>query len=274
MSENPRSVIRESSFPNVERVIFNIVTNNKGTFFSGSPYEFDYQVQRVYLTNIIRELNNGLLDIPYDLYHAYVQEVRLSNRNVRNFTLDFIRIENDIVPLGTHVRTISNSYRVYRLNGREDGVASQLPLPEYILNGLPECVLLTRVLSEDEALKFARGANDLGSSHPIFWQGAVHTAIHNFTNEFEDSDCYKKAVKFKLMKSQIADSISKGHTGFGTCGFVFKNRDQTSPFPFEVEAVFTKDAITLLLDGYRQWVTEDGQSYINNPFYHSPQNKV
>jgi hypothetical protein len=267
-SESIREFLeRGSKEQKIKDVVRNEIAADKNFFFENDPSQFELSLQRVFSRKLIEELKGDILDTPQDVYGLDFIETRLSDGHWNRRNFDFMLLENDLVPLGTHVAEQASNFKVYRLNENLDGITEAIPVQQYLLDRFPDDITLTRVLSEEEALKFANGDTRLGSSHSVFWQDTVHTAVHNITNEFENSVHYQKAIKFKLKKTEIAKLVELGEAKLGTYSFVFKKRDQNSPFPFDLEAAFYKGAIPTLLEGYQRWVREVEQPYIENPFY-------
>ena len=49
----------------------------------------------------------------------------------------------------------------------------------YLLENFKDEIILTRVLSEEEVIKWGESSSDLGSSHDLFWHDSVHTSYFN-----------------------------------------------------------------------------------------------
>lgn len=244
------------------------ITDDQEQFFGPEAVARNrYIVDRVFSNHLFYELNGGIIDMEPEMITADLAVMRYDSGHRTRQQLHFMRIGHDVVPLGTHARHDPSGALAYQLDGSLREIVSTRLLSDYILDKLPGDVLLTRVLSADEAAKFAAGDPGLGSSMPPFWYEAVHTAIHNVTNEFEHSNAYPQMVGMLLPRSRLQDLVASGSATLGTYGYMFRDRDPDSPLPFEAEAVFKHEAIADLLRAYRTWSEQTGADYLDNPFH-------
>ena len=255
----------QTQYPNTKSLVKGVVRGNRELFFGNNP-QYSHSITKVYSTNLLRELNAGLLDVEQEVFTLEYKRSRVSDGHWYIRSLKFLVNDNTLIPLGTHVHD-QKDYQVYHLKDSNTSVLSSESLDQHILTKLPENIVLTRVLSEKEAKKFENGDKSLGSTHQLFWKDVVHTAVTSITNEFEHQEGYEKAIKAKFTKPELAKLVGQGQVRFYTYEFAFKNRSPESPFPFDLEAVFSVPAIPTLLAGYHSWAQDEGSPYINNPFY-------
>ena len=213
---------------------------------------------------------NRYVTLPRDAYSC-VAEVKIARRpdwfdtDYKNFMLN----DHDLIPLGTHVEEgDKNSIHVVVFSEDYSSKEGERTIGEYVLSKLPDDIILTRVLSEEESKKYEAGSKDLGSERgDILWgNGEIHTAIHNISSEFINNEKYTKALKFKIKKEILQKLMESSSAEIGTYNWVFVNRDENSPLPFEAEIVFKPEAQQILIDGFNRWRKEDGGSILENPF--------
>lgn len=249
----------------IEETVGNIALANKDLFFSGGNADH-YSLSRVWQNNMIRLAGGELVDLANGTSIIKVEFARMNRDRGGWFKdLDFFYTGDTLIPLGTHAFGDRLVFKVYQI-GANNNVVSETPLGDFLIDGLGQRAVLTRTLSEKEATKYTEGPEGLGSSYFPFWTEAIHTVVHNFTNEF-CGEGYEKAVKFILSPSELIKLLKRKVIEVGTYGYIFPNRNPDSPFPFDFEIKINKDGFPILFEGYNRWANESGSLYIDNPFY-------
>ncbi len=249
----------------IEETVGNIALANKNLFFSGGEAN-NFSLSGVRQNNMIRLAGGELVDLPNGTAIIRVEFSRVNRERGGWFKdFDFFYTGGTLIPLGTHAFSDRFVFKVYQIDA-DNNVISETPLGDFLVGGLGQRTVLTRTLCEKEAIKYAGGPGELGSSYFPFWTEAIHTAVHNITNEFYGKG-YEKAIKFILSSKELIELLERRVIEVGTYGYVFPNRDPRSPFPFDFEIKINKNGFPLLLEGYNRWVDESGSLYIDNPFY-------
>jgi|GEM_PF-4652110 hypothetical protein len=261
----------ESTQSKIRKVISDIITADTRSYFKDQD-RFDYVPERVYANTLMADSQNETVGLPANVWHcvAEFRRIRKEDGHWHTTDLPFLQYSNVVVPLKTHVNAESKEYSVYYLNQTNSGVEKTEPLSNYILAKLPDEVILTRVLSEAETSLFEKGeAGSLGSlrDDSMWSSGTFHTALHNVSSEFLNSENYSRTIEFKLDKDVLKELYDQGLAHFGTYDFLFKERKEDSPFPFEVEIIFKKEALPQIMTAYKKWSEETGQVSIPNPFF-------
>lgn len=229
----------------------------------------EYILQRVFMRALFTNSRMETIDLPPNTYRC-TADIKVINRDGQNWhleTMEFMLFEGTLLPLKTHVRERKNTFPVYKFSSDFKSYESEQTIADYIMEKLPNDIILTRVLSDEEAQKYEQGREDLGSPGNMFWgKGIIHTALHNVSSEFINKQSYPKVIKFKISKEKLKELLQSSAAEIGTYGWVFLDRDQNSPFPFEAEVVFNPEAKQALVDGYNRWKAEDGGSIQDNPF--------
>lgn len=230
---------------------------------------YHYDIRALYTTNLIRDSHYKLLDLPLGMFHHTVDvaRTRCDDGHQISTQASLLQYGQRVVPLGTHaIRDRKREFKSYELTSDYQGVLRSQPLDEFILEELPDVVQLTRVLSVEEAQKYAQRAPNLGSTRKPFWENVVHTAVHNITSEFTNQKGYEYYVKFLIEKAKLAQLNEQELVELGTYDWLFKIRGRRTPLPFEVEVIFKSAAFSDLLEAYQRWRVSVGADYIGNPF--------
>ena len=257
--------VREQRDP-VDLAIRGIIRQDKDLFFP--PSDFDaIRIRDVYSSRTVPILHGGNFDLQNgQRLSAEVRRIRSSDNDWVPDELEFLLADHTLIPLGTHSSQTQGKFKVYELDDSLRNVLRTKELDDYILEHLPDNVILTRVLSEKEADKFATAQADIGSSAGSLWADTVHTALHNVSNEFEQHKGYSKVIKMKMQKLELAKLLKSGKAHIGNYNFLFRNRDPNSPLPFDSEVVFGKKSLPALLGAYQRWRAETGVPYVDSPF--------
>ena len=248
----------------IQRKVEVILPENIGLFFNTD--EFDYEIIQIYSLNMIHDSQNQILDLPegITIHVANIKQIRKSDKYWVLKRVDFMFYDNHLIPLGTHISNQKDKFYVYSVEGTQD----KMPINDFMLNHLPQNVTLTRVLSEKETEIFSTNRTDIGSIHELFWPDvSVHTALHNISSEFMNKQGYERAIKFEFSKEELRDLLDSGSIEVANYSFLFRERDPSSPFPFEVEFIFKRSSFEELLKAYGKWRDKTGHQYIDNPFY-------
>ena len=254
-----------------EKTLRDIIESSMDLYHFTRP---KYAFNRVFSVGLIHDSHMELVELPEGVVRADIEywEIREQGRRGCLESRSFMEYENRLVPLGTHTSERKPDFQMYQLdeNGNETG---RQPFYEFVLDRLPETVLLTRVLSEDEVNSWTNG-RELGSKHELFWkQPTIHTAYHSITSEFKGSDNYSRAIMMYVDKDEIRQQIQRGNVDIATNSFLFTNRRDDSPFPFDMEFTFREGAFQTLKEGYKKWREESKVNSIENPFYIQPPSK-
>ncbi|KKU10047.1 MAG: hypothetical protein UX13_C0022G0018 [Candidatus Woesebacteria bacterium GW2011_GWB1_45_5] len=243
-----------------------IFSENKPIFAGCEANPDDFIFGRFWSSRYIRQMGHGnqLIDLPGDVEIFRGEYLRVRGRGSKFAAMDLIKLGETLIPLGTHFIKNPNLLNVYHIN--EAGKINTEPIYKYLSNSLPNQVVLTRTLSKAEAEKYTKDPKDLGSSYPPFWYDTIHTCIHNVTNEFKE-DGYEKLIKFLFDNDQLLSLAENSDIEYGTYSYAFFRRDKNSPFPFDLEIKFKREAFEKLIEGYRRWVEENGARFLKNPYY-------
>lgn len=249
----------------IEERVLDIVKTDISLFFSGEEID-NFSLSRVWQNSMIRQAGDGLVDLPDGVSVVRAELRRVGEERGRMFKIiDFFYTGDTLLPLGTHASRDPNIFKAYQLDSNNN-VTSELPLGDFLIDKLDQQVVLTRTLSEEEAAKYAKGSEELGSSYFPFWTDAIHTTAHNITDEFRGKG-YEKAIKFILTRDELKSLLARKAVEVGTYDYLFPDRDPDSPFLFDFEIKFNREGFPLLVEGYNRWVNESGTPYIDNPFY-------
>lgn len=227
------------------------------------PYAFN----RIFSVGLIYGSQMEVVDLPEGVARTVIEywEIRELGRRGCLESISFMDYENRLVTLGTHASERKSDFQVSQQDDSGNEVSRQ-PFYNFVLERLPDTIILTRVLSEEEVNSWANG-RELGSKHELFWkQQTIHTAYHSITSEFKRSKNYSRAIMMYLDKEKIREHIEKGNVDIATNIFLFTNRRDDSLFPFDMELIFREDAFHVLRDGYRKWKDETKVDSIENPF--------
>lgn len=247
-----------------EKTLRSIIENSFDLFhFTRLTYSF----HRVFSVGLIFDSHREVVDLPGGVLRTDIEywEIREKERRGRLESRSFVEYERTLIPLGTHSSDRKRDFQVYYLNEYGSEISRE-PFYEFVFNRLPEMVLLTRVLSENELNLWINGG-ELGSKHELFWeQPTVHTAYHSVTSEFKCSDYHPRAIMMYIYKKEIREQIERGNVDLATLAFIFLNRRIDSPFPFEIEFTFRENSFEKLREGYKKWREESKVDSIKNPF--------
>jgi len=255
-----------------ETTLRGIIAEDMNLFHLNKPR---YAFHRSFSKDTIRDMHLEIIDLPEGVMRTEIEYLEL-NEDGRFGCLEnivFMEYEHNLVPLGTHVSSRKSDYEVFKLDNFGKDIARQ-QLYAFILERLPNTVLLTRVLSEDEVKSWSNGG-ELGSEHQLFWkERTIHTAYHSITSEFKNSDNYSRAINIYVDKEKIKEQIQRGNIDIATYENVFTDRKKDSPFPFDMELTFRGDSFQTLKEGYQSWRKEVGVDSIQNPFYNQTPIKI
>ena len=192
----------------IEETVANIALANKGLFFSGGAADH-YSLSRVWQNNMIRLAGGELVDLPNGTAIIRAEFVRVKDERGGRFKdFDFFYTGDTLIPLGTHAFSDRFIFKVYQIDA-DNNVISETPLGDFLIDGLDQRTVLTRTLCREEAIKYAEGSGELGSSYFPYWAEAIHTAVHNFTNEFH-GEGYEKADECGVSVKRVVVGKTRG----------------------------------------------------------------
>ncbi len=234
---------------------------------SGDFGRFSYSINQIHSSTDIRDMHMQWCTLP-EWAVRWIVALKKTNKtsNDRHFYhVDFMVYNNVLIPLGTAASMKKNEFFVYPLSPWKN----KIPINDFVTETLPEHITLFRVLSEEEAKMFSENnTKELWSTHQLFWQEkAIHTSIHNITDEFIQEEAYKKLIGFEFSKEDIKKLLHSGKAQLGTYDSVFSDRKTNSPLPFDLELVFDQHAFDDLVQGYKKWAKKTGKTYLDNPFF-------
>ncbi len=244
--------------------LFDIINNNWHLF--GVSNSESQEIVRYWVTDTIRDSRNRLLDLQHGrrTHHVDITVKRFGRSLRRNRS--FLEYNGHLIPLGTHTSNKKSQYSIYKINGTIENLTPK-PINMYLLENFKDEIILTRVLSEEEVIKWGESSSDLGSSHDLFWHDSVHTSYFNTTDEFVNDPNYKRLVRFVLTKDELKTAFEKEYVELGTYNYVFRDRDPNSTFPIDFELIFKGDeGISLLRNAYQRWREKERVNSLPNPF--------
>lgn len=232
--------------------------------------EFDCIQERIFTVPLIRDSQSNILDLPSGVvkHVVDVRVVRKSGQHWFKESASMMQYGNTVVPLKTHVSNRKEEFKAYEISPDGTQITRKTPLNTFLIDGLPDEVLLTRVLSSGEVNKYLQEIEDIGSTREPFWSNLVHAAVHNITSEFIGREEYPYCIGFLMERGNLAEFVGRRWAMLGTYEWLFKNRRIDSPFPFEVEVKFTPPTFPRLLATYKRWSEKTGETFLSNPFYH------
>ncbi len=249
----------------IENIIGALIKREGSRFWQfGDADRYDCEIARITASNNIQDgtLNKKPLGEGTTRYEADVHITdKQQGKSIRS-RMHFLYVADTLIPLGTHCLKEKTQTDVYRVVD-ERCIKERIPLPEYLLENLPETVLLTRVVSAEEVEKWKKG--DAVGMSTLNERPVVHTAIHSLTDEFSDPIQYGYAIKFIIRREALREAFQKGVVSAGTYEALFRGREADSPLSFETELLFHGEGIELLKKGYRHWANKEGVQAIQNP---------